>query len=93
MQSFIEVTIVVDSSDALAVPRKGGIGVNTIASFIDVSGEKFAGNAKVKLTLTEPADYLTDEGKEVVHCQRTLYVQEDYATVRIMMEAALLSDK
>lgn len=87
---FLEFTITADSDDTRAGTRKGSFLVELIASFVDVSGGQYKDEAKVKLTLTEPGDFVNsdDDVGGVVRCQRTVFVKEDYATVKKMIEAA-----
>jgi hypothetical protein len=87
---FLEFSITADSDDTWAGTRRGSFLVELIASFVDVSGQQFEDGTKVKLTLTEPGDFVNsdDEVGGVVRCQRTVFVKEDYATVKMMIETS-----
>jgi hypothetical protein len=87
LNRFIEVTIVSDSSDTSAHARKACVRADQITSFVDVSGDKYAGLPQVKVSLAEPNDYVNDgdEAGGVVRAQRTIYVQESYETIQRLL--------
>ena len=89
-ENFVEFTVVVDSSDSLARPRKGSFAPSQIVGFIDIDNQGPAERALTKITLLESDDYINtdDEIGGVVRASRTLYVQEAYEEVKAILSRA-----
>lgn len=88
MIRFIEITVVTDSSDALASPRKALLQADRITSVVDVSSGKYATGVLTSIGTDEPNDFVNDDDEVggVVRAERTLFVQESYQVVRTMLE-------
>jgi len=90
MNNFIEVTVVSDSSDPLARPRKALLRADWITSVVDISSGEYMDEAITSIGTREPVDFVNDDDEAggVVRAERTFVVQESYQTVRAMLEAA-----
>lgn len=87
---FIEFTITSDSNGPLVIPRKGMVRHDVITSVVDVSSGDYRAGTNTEITLQEETDYVNDadEVGGVVRGLRTLYVQEDYETVKTRLNEA-----
>lgn len=85
---FIEFTIVSDSINPLATPRKGLVRFDQITSAVDISSGNYTGPARTQITLEEEHDYLNDadETGGIIRGRRTLCAQEDYEKVKAMID-------
>ncbi|ABE47374.1 hypothetical protein [Polaromonas sp. JS666] len=91
MWKFIEVTVLIDSLDALVNPRSALLRADQITSVVDVSGAGYADGATTSITTTEPNDSVNsdDEAGGVVRSVRQLFVKDSFQTVRSMLAEAL----
>ena len=87
---FIELTVRTDSCSSMTDPRKALIRHDRITAIFDVSSHNSAVRARTEVTLEEEADYVNDgdETGGVVRARRCLSVEEDYATVKLRLDAA-----
>lgn len=89
---FIEVTILLDSADELAAPRKALLRFDRITSVVDISSAPLVATpGQTRITLDEENDWVNDDpetGGGVVRAHRNVVVAESYAAVRVMMDAA-----
>ena len=91
MHHFIEVTVVTDSADPLAHPRKAVLRADRVTCIVDISAALYASGGLTQVCTEEPADFINedDETGGVVRAERSFHVLEPYVTVRNLLDAAI----
>lgn len=87
---FIEVIVTTDTADTLVAPRKALIRVDQITSVVDISSGGYRDRTSTELHLEEEADYINDDAENggVVRGRRSVCVQENFETVKRLMDSA-----